>query len=309
MSTFTESYVELMNLKNKEGAKLCVVITSYMNRALTLVRYFETYSFCKVSKHTLAQTAQALAPRGDHVSSTGYLRGRNVLRDKDTEYIIIEDTEPMPQGFDCYPELFAFMEDLSKETPIIFISKDSAEYAKNFNSPVLLQVAGCNERSLKIKGAQETTEDIYRRNCQRAVRSGIFYINDDFFDKFIQIRMEADALLEKGDHKEAMRLYYKVQAFHNSYAITDCPMNDFLSLTIYMRLLACNHFESKKARTSDFGNMLHTRVEELLGKLSTTPFVTFHATIYQDYAQLYKRFYNNSITRIQYFLFLNEYAF
>ncbi|MBQ8000287.1 MAG: hypothetical protein IJ298_03610 [Ruminococcus sp.] len=306
---FSDAYVELLKLSDNKRSKVCIVLSTHMTRVRSLVDFLEKDSPDKTIRFSLSEIAKLLSPAGKYTTITYYKRAKAILEGKKPDYIIIEDLRDIPHSFDCFDKLFELIAEVGEKTPVILISESATQLSTCFEDATLLDVAGLNEYSLKIKASPLDTVQLYDANRVDAIASGIFHVNHEFYEKFLMKKREGDAQFEQGNLNKANQAYLEALSFHNFYGKADTPINNFLTLVIYLRFLGCEYFGPEENRNKNLRKKFMSKIDAQLEKLTDSVFEAFHSDMLYEYKTNYEYFCKGIEDRTSYLLLLKEYIF
>lgn len=308
--SFMYAYESIIKLRNKEKNKVGILFSSHFERVKQLVDFFEMHSNYMTKRISLSELAKMISPDGVNMPFGAKDKILRVInRRQKTEYLIIEDKRDLPKSFLLINDLCNVIGEIGEKLPIIVASENPGEFSLVYGTEAeMIDVPSLNDRSLKIKPSSLGTEELYMRNQHQAIRSGIFWANNDFFKNFLEKKMAGDSLFSKGKYQEAFRLYNDVISFHAKFDNDECLINDFLTMTLFVRCIACFLFGNWPERT-DATKYMKEDINDIMLKLKKSEMGELHGEMLKDYDLTFLGVKDGWIEKNNYLLFLNEYIF
>lgn len=306
--SFTHAYYSLIKLKNKDSNKVCFLTSTHLNRIKQLVDFFEWHSNCSVKRFSLAKLASIISPDGKTMKSDVKTSVAHYLRKSRPEYIVLEDYGDLPKNFTLMDELCDMIRRVGEKTAVIVVTEYAAEFSILYGEAVMVNVIGLNENSLKIRTSKLQTEELYLHNRCEAVSSGVFWANKDFYDSFLANKILGDRLFAQEDYKGAFEKYNNAISFHAKFDNDECLINDFLSMTLFVRCIACFLY-GKWPEKNDAIKYMKEGVNSIMLKLKKSEMCELHGKMLKDYDLIFLGVKDGWLEKNNYLLFLNEYIF
>lgn len=308
--SFRHAYETIIELKNKDGSKVGLLFSSHFERVKQLVEFFEKHSEHSTKRLTLSEMARMVAPDG--VNMPFGVKNKilhHINKRQKTEYLIIEDKRDLPKSFLLLDELCNIIREIGEKIPVIVVSENAGEFSLIYGTDVVvIDVPSFNERSMKIRASSLGTEELYLRNQCEAIRTGVFWANNDFFKHLLKNKIDGDSLLAKGKYDKAFEKYNAAISFHSKYDEAECPINDFIGISLYMRCIACFVY-GKWTERSDALELMKKRTEEILTQLKRSSMSELHEKMLSEYDLTFLGLRDGWLSKINFLLFINEYIF
>ncbi len=306
--SFTHAYESVLNLENCEAGKVGFLFSSHFERVERFVEFFVLHSAKTTKRIKLSLLAKMLAPDGVNVPYKAKNKILDYMEMEKAEFIILEDTDNLAKNFLLVDELCDVIREFGKENPIVVVSEHAAELSIVYGLAKMIDIPGLNERTLKIKPSRLGTEELYLRNQCEAIKTGIFWANMDFFINYIENKNEGDKLFEVGNYQDAFSKYNDAISFHSKYDESDCLMNDFLGLVLYVRCIACFLYGQWPERTCA-NTLMKETTDKLIKKLRKSNMSEYHGKMLKDYDLTISGLIDGWLEKTNYLLFLKEYIF
>ena len=308
--SFRYAYETIIKLKNKDGSKVGILFSSHFERVKQLVDFFEAHSGCSTYRISLSEMAKMMSPDGVNIPFGAKNKIlRHINKGQKTEYLIIEDKADLPQSFLLLDELCNIIREIGEKIPIIVVSENAGEFSLVYGYDVsMIDVPSLNGRTMKIKASSLKTEKLYLRNQCEAIRTGVFWANDDFYRGLLKNKIEGDVFFSKEKYEKAFEKYNAAISFHSRYDETECPINDFIGLALYMRCTACFVY-GKWSERSDALELMKESIEDVLNQLKRSSMSDRHGKMLKEYELTFLGIRDGWLERINFLLFLQEYIF
>lgn len=308
--SFRHAYETITKLRNKDGSKVGILFSSHFERVKQLVDFFEEHSGYSTYRLSLSEMARMVSPDG--VNMPFGVKNKilhHINKRQKTEYLIIEDKADLPKSFLLLDELCNTIREIGEKIPVIVVSENAGEFSLIYGTDVtMIDVPALNARSLKIKASFLGTEELYLRNQCEAIRSGVFWANDDFYMNLLKNKIDGDSLFTRGKYEKAFEKYNAAISFHSKYDEAECPMNDFIGLALYMRCVACFVY-GKWSEKSDALELMKESMQDILRKLKRSSMLDLHGKMLKEYDLTFLGIRDGWLERINFLLFINEYIF
>lgn len=308
--TFTETYVDLIKLKENKGSKTCILLAPNTERALELTYFFAKHREETVEHFRLSTLGAVLSQDMKTTSPLTIKTTKNCLLVSNPDYIVVYDDRILPEGYEPFSTLLDIFLDVGKTTPVIIVSDVGMEISMYSDKFVVLDLLGKNETNLKIKASQEETYELYNINNYKALKTGVFYTNEDFFDNYMMKKIRGDQLFEDKKYTEAMSLYFDAYFYHkkNSYVCRDEPINQFLIIVLFTRILACIDFENSE-HSKPLREKITRQGNSLLQSLMLSPYPKEHKQMFEAYDALFFKIEKNISDHVLCSLILHDFVF
>lgn len=305
--TFSQAYYSLLNFKEKKDNKVCVLMSHNLNRVNELIDFFEDYSKCSVSRVSLKIVMEEIMMR--NVISKESVRAiiKNINKSK-SEYLIIEDKGDMSNDFSSYSDLLDVANELGKNSVVIFVSEYACELSLLLGVTTIIDVTCKNEESLKLKYMPCSTEEIVQRNECLALKTGVMWSNEDFFDNYIKKKLQGDIFFEECQYAEALSEYSYAFSYHDDYIDDDCPFNDILDLTLLVRCLACFVFGDFEFSSVEDEKDLDREIKGVLNKLKKSNIKNKYKKMILDYEEMSYALMDGGFEKMKFLLLLRNYV-
>ena len=112
----------------------------------------------------------------------------------------------------------------------------------------------------------------------------------------------------KEKYEKAFEKYNAAISFHSRYDETECPINDFIGLALYMRCTACFVY-GKWSERSDALELMKESIEDVLNQLKRSSMSDRHGKMLKEYELTFLGIRDGWLERINFLLFLQEYIF
>ena len=308
--SFRYAYETIIKLKNKDGSKVGILFSSHFERVKQLVDFFEAHSGSSTYRISLSEMAKMMSPDGVNIPFGAKNKIlQHINKGQKTEYLIIEDKADLPQSFLLLDDLCNIIREIGEKIPVIVVSEKAGEFSLVYGYDIaMIYVPSLNGRTMKIKASSLRTEELYLRNQCEAIRTGVFWANNDFFKNFIEKKMAGDLLFSQEKYQEAFRLYNDVISFHAKFDNNECLINDFLTMTIFVRCIACFLYGNWPERT-DAAKYMKEGINDIMLKLKKSEMGELHGKMLKDYDLTFLGVKDGWLEKSNYLLFLNEYIF
>lgn len=308
--SFRHAYETIIKLRNKDGSKVGILFSSHFERVKQLVEFFEERSDYSTYRLSLSEMARMVSPDGVNMPFGAKNKiFRHINKRQKTEYLIIEDKADMPKSFLLLDELCNIIREIGEKIPVIVVSENAGEFLLIYGTDVsMIDVPVLNARSLKIKASFLGTEELYLRNQCEAIRTGVFLANDDFYKNLLRNKIDGDFLFTKGKYDKAFEKYNAAISFHSKYDEAECPINDFIEISLYMRCIACFVY-GKWTERSDALELMKKRTDEILTQLKRSSMSELHEKMLSEYDLTFPGLRDGWLSKINFLLFINEYIF
>lgn len=307
--SFTEAYNTIINLKRRNDRNACFLFASQFNRVQKLVDFLENHSNRSLDYVSLSDLAILIA-RSRSMTSANRANDEvsRFLAKKKSEYIVFIDGDQFPKSNFIIKEVCEVLHSLSKRAIVLICSQYAAEISIVYGDAIILEIMCQNEHSLRIKSSGLLTEELYLRNQCEAITTGIFCANADFYNNLLVNKIHGDRLFENGEYFEAYKLYSAAISFHSDHDVKACPIHDFISTSLYIRCIACFFFGKLTERTGAI-RLMNRTIREIIDKLKESKMMQFHKQLLTYYEDIFSGMEAGILSRTNYLLFLNEYAF
>lgn len=307
---FTDAYSSLLRLKDSDANKTCILLSPSTQRACELIDTFKMLRHETVSSFRFSELLSRLSPHGKPHTNRSISATKSYLLAGDPDYIVVIDQRDTDEVYKNVNTLLDILLEVGKDTPVVIISPVGMEMAMFSDDFIVIDVLGKNETSLKIQPSGEETEWIYKRNCNTALESGIFYTNEDIFDNFLIKLLHGDSLFEKSLYSEALSLYFMAYYYHMTYSFHQRVhrMNQFLTLVVLTRILACLYCEENEDNI-ELRNKIKIRANFTMNKLNSDTFPPQHERLFSDHRRFFLSIKEGNVPLPEYILFLHDFVF
>lgn len=306
--SFRYAYESLLKLKKKESNKVAILFSVNINRVKQLVDFFVSHSNFAISRISFSEVAKQISQDGETLEKDAKRKAIRYMKSNNPEYIILEDRGDLPKEFSFLDDFFEIVREVGKKIPIIVVAEHSGEFSLLYGVAELIDVPGLNEHSLRIRASSLGTEELYLRNQCEALSSGVFWANKDFYTNYIENKKNGDEFFIQGNYHEAFKSYNEAISFHSKYDDDECPMNDFLSMTLFVRCIACFLYGRWTERTNGIRYMKEC-VNDIMHKLKRCIVFEEHSQMLKDYDLTFLGVRDGWLERSNFLLFLHEYIF
>lgn len=306
-NSFKCAYEAVCELKDDLEKNVGILFSSHFGRIKQLTDFFEKHSGYSVKKLDLSEFEEAVSEESDVTASDIKEKIFDLAEDK-PEYLIIEDSKGVSINFVVLEDICDIIDEIAETIPVVIASPHGSDVSVVYGyGTTLIDIPSPNERSLKIKPSSLETERLYLRNQTQAIHTGVFLANNDFFNNFIKNKMDGDSLLASGKYDKAFEKYSEAISFHCKYDNTECSVNDFLSLTMYIRCVACFVYGKWSERNDTF-ELMKERAVSVLSDLKVSSMAFVHKNMICEYGTVFDGLQKGRLTETNFLLFLNEYV-
>lgn len=270
-----------------------------------MVDFFATHSNFSVKRFGLLEIANLILSDDKTIKEEGKASAIRYLKKKSPEYVFFEDDGELSANPVLINELCDVIRRIGDKTAVIIASEYAANLSLFYGEAVMVDIIGLNEKSLKICASGLRTEEIYQRNCYEAIKSGVVWANQDFYDNYITNKIIGDGLFCHGDYQGALEKYNDAISFHSSYGKDRCSINDFLSIVLYVRCIACFLYGKWPGKT----DYLKANIEQSITGLRQSELGRHHGKMLKEYYLTFLGLKDGWLEKKNFLLFLNEYAF
>lgn len=308
--SFRHAYETIIKLKNKDGSKVGILFSSHFERVKQLVKFFEKHSGYSTYRLSLSEMAKMMSPDGVNLPFGAKAKiVRHINKRQKTEYLIIEDKGDLPKSFLLLDELCNIIREIGEKIPVVVVSENAGEFSLVYGYDVsMIDIPSLNARSLKIKVSSLGTEELYFRNQNHAITSKVYLSNEEFFKNLLRNKIEGDSLFAEEKYEKAFEKYNAAISFHSKYDEAECPINDFVGFSLYLRCVACFLYGKWNER-SDALELMKESMQDILKKLKRSSMLDLHGQMLKEYDLTFLGLRDGWLERINFLLFINEYIF